>query len=195
MRKLKNKVVKETARTAKKSKEMIEKVREKWNVPYFMFADKAEHFKIPKHSKRDEYQEVAWGIPEYGMKPELMVINRPKPKLPGQVKLEILYCGISHMDCHYGFNQFGNTKYPLVPGNEIVGKVVEIGDMVTKFKVGDYAAAGNIQDVCMYCENCNAGDEQYCTNGLTSMYNSKKWGVKRNMSAPYVFNYTEEAWK
>ena len=52
-----------------------------------------------------------------------------------------------------------NTQYPVVTGNEIVGRVIEIDHWVDKFKVGDYVAAGNILDACMYCENCNAGDD------------------------------------
>ncbi|MCP1996826.1 NAD(P)-dependent alcohol dehydrogenase [Flavobacterium sp. HSC-61S13] len=88
--------------------------------------------------------------------------------LADDVEIDILYCGVCHSDLHTARNDWGGTKYPAVPGHEIVGKVTAVGSKVTKFKVGDFAAIGCMVDCS--CPNCK--EEQYCTSGFTGTYNS-----------------------
>ena len=93
---------------------------------------------------------------------------------PGDILLDIQFCGICHSDIHQARNEWGNSFYPMVPGHEIVGKVASVGSDVTKFKVGDIAAVGCMVDSCRQCESCKAGEEQYCDRGETVFtYNSK----------------------
>src|SRR6202789_504625 len=90
------------------------------------------------------------------------------------VQIEILYCGICHSDLHQVRNEWKEvmpTVYPCVPGHEIVGRVVKVGKAVKKFKEGDIAAVGCMVDSCRVCENCKAGEEQYCINFATFTYN------------------------
>jgi uncharacterized zinc-type alcohol dehydrogenase-like protein len=91
---------------------------------------------------------------------------------PHDVYFEILYCGVCHSDLHYVQNDWGNANYPLVPGHEIVGKVLQVGTHVTKFKIGDLAAVGCLVDSCQECDNCEKGLEQFCRNELIATYNS-----------------------
>lgn len=95
-------------------------------------------------------------------------------RTPGSrdVQLEILYCGVCHSDLHQVRNEWQGTVFPIVPGHEIVGRVVRTGDQVTRFKVGDLAAVGCMVDSCRTCPNCRAGLEQYCDVELTLTYNS-----------------------
>jgi uncharacterized zinc-type alcohol dehydrogenase-like protein len=61
------------------------------------------------------------------------------------VQIEILFCGICHSDLHSVRNEWSEfmpTVYPIVPGHEIVGRVITVGSAVTKFKPGDVAAVG-----------------------------------------------------
>jgi uncharacterized zinc-type alcohol dehydrogenase-like protein len=88
------------------------------------------------------------------------------------VEIEILYCGICHSDLHSVRNEWGGTTYPIVPGHEIVGKVIKTGSEVTKFKIGDLAAIGCIVDSCHECEYCRKGLEQFCGKGMTIVFNS-----------------------
>lgn len=88
------------------------------------------------------------------------------------VQIEILYCGVCHSDIHQARSEWGPAIYPLVPGHEIVGRVVGVGSEVTKFKAGDLAGVGCFVDSCRTCPNCQAGIEQYCFEGMTSTYNS-----------------------
>jgi uncharacterized zinc-type alcohol dehydrogenase-like protein len=81
---------------------------------------------------------------------------------PHDVQVEILYCGVCHSDIHQARDEWGGAIFPLVPGHEIVGKVVKVGDHVTKFKAGDIAGVGVFVDSCRQCPSCLAGEEQYC---------------------------------
>ncbi|KAJ6822494.1 putative mannitol dehydrogenase [Iris pallida] len=78
------------------------------------------------------------------------------------VTIKILYCGICHTDAHFVKNEHGFTVYPLVPGHEIVGEVVEVGSNVHKFKSGDKVGVGCIVDSCGACDNCKQDLENYC---------------------------------
>ena len=89
------------------------------------------------------------------------------------VEIKILYCGICHSDIHLAKNDWGVTQYPIVPGHEIVGKIIKLGRNVTKFKIGDIVGVGCIVDSCKSCNACNEGLEQYCENGSTGTYNSR----------------------
>ncbi|GEP49478.1 hypothetical protein FNO01nite_01500 [Flavobacterium noncentrifugens] len=85
-----------------------------------------------------------------------MNINR-RAVQPHDVEMEILYCGICHSDLHQIKNDFGGTMFPIVPGYEILGKVIAIGNHASKFKVGDLVGVGCIVDSCGHCEYCNDG--------------------------------------
>jgi uncharacterized zinc-type alcohol dehydrogenase-like protein len=89
------------------------------------------------------------------------------------VLIDIEYCGICHSDIHTVNSDWGPSNYPVVPGHEIIGKVLEVGSQVTKFKVGDLVGVGCLVDSCQKCESCSDGLEQYCTGGSTGTYNSK----------------------
>ena len=90
---------------------------------------------------------------------------------PDDIAIEILYCGVCHSDVHNVRNDWGNAKYPMVPGHEIVGRVVEVGSEVTRFKAGDRAGVGCLVESCRHCGACGKGWEQYCENGATYTYN------------------------
>ena len=92
---------------------------------------------------------------------------------PEDVGIEILYCGICHSDLHQARNDWHNSRYPVVPGHEIVGRVTSVGAAVTKYKVGDMVAVGCLVDSCQACPQCDNGLEQYCTNGPTLTYNGR----------------------
>src|SRR6187431_3078668 len=72
------------------------------------------------------------------------------------VKIEILFCGICHSDLHQVRNEWSvmPTVYPCVPGHEIVGRVTNVGSLVTNFKPGDLAAVGCLVDSDGNCQEC-----------------------------------------
>ncbi len=91
---------------------------------------------------------------------------------PHDVQFDIQFCGVCHSDLHQIKNDWGEGIFPMVPGHEIVGKVIKVGEHVKKFKVGDLAGTGCLVDSCRTCENCQDGLEQFCLNGMTATYNS-----------------------
>ena len=95
---------------------------------------------------------------------------------PDDVRIQILFCGVCHSDLHTARNEWKNTLYPSVPGHEIVGRVVAVGNQVTTFKVGDLAGVGCLVDSCGHCPSCHDGEEQYCDNGFTGTYNGPLFG-------------------
>ncbi len=97
-------------------------------------------------------------------------INRREPSA-GDVKIDILYCGVCHSDLHFARNEWGFTQYPAVPGHEIVGRVTAVGASVKKFKVGDLVGVGCLVDSCRTCPDCRAGYEQFC-NEMVMTYGS-----------------------
>ncbi|MBI4921536.1 MAG: NAD(P)-dependent alcohol dehydrogenase [Devosia nanyangense] len=99
-------------------------------------------------------------------------IERREPG-PHDVKIDILFCGVCHSDLHTARGEWEGTKYPCVPGHEIVGKVVAVGAHVTKFAAGDRVGVGCMVDSCRECESCKAGNEQYCYAGNVGTYNGK----------------------
>ncbi|MHB0990101.1 MAG: NAD(P)-dependent alcohol dehydrogenase [Burkholderiales bacterium] len=95
---------------------------------------------------------------------------------PDDVQIDILYCGVCHSDLHTARNEWANTLYPSVPGHEIVGRIVAVGEKVRNFKVGDLAGVGCMVDSCGHCQPCGHGEEQYCENGFTGTYNGPLFG-------------------
>jgi alcohol dehydrogenase (NADP+) len=91
---------------------------------------------------------------------------------PKDVRIDIQFCGICHSDIHHCRGEWGTVPYPAVPGHEIVGVVAEVGAEVTKHAVGDRVGVGCMVNSCGECENCVAGEEQYCTKGSTLTYGS-----------------------
>ena len=67
---------------------------------------------------------------------------------PHDVEIDILYCGVCHTDIHFVNNDWGISIYPMVPGHEIVGRVVSVGEHVKKLKPGDIAGVGCLVDSC-----------------------------------------------
>ncbi len=101
------------------------------------------------------------------------------------VAIDILHCGVCHSDLHTARGEWEGTLYPSVPGHEIVGRVTAVGDLVTKFKVGDTVGVGCMVDSCQHCAPCDQGLEQYCDNGFTGTYNGPEQGTGANTYGGY----------
>lgn len=105
-----------------------------------------------------------------GDKPlEPLRITRRDPG-PDDVLIEIAYCGICHSDLHQVRGEWAGTRFPCVPGHEIVGRVAAVGQKVTGFAPGDRVGVGCIVDSCKHCQECAEGLENYC-DGMIGTYN------------------------
>lgn len=113
--------------------------------------------------------------------------DRREPRAD-DVVVEILYCGVCHSDLHMAHNDWGWSFYPLVPGHEIIGRVLSVGSAVTRFKAGDNVGIGCMVDSCQHCKPCEQGLEQYCENGHTLTYGS----YDRHDQMPTYGGYSEK---
>jgi uncharacterized zinc-type alcohol dehydrogenase-like protein len=102
--------------------------------------------------------------------------------------MEILYCGVCHSDLHQARNNWGNSIYPMVPGHEIIGRVISVGAKVTRFKPGDKVGVGCMVDSCQHCAACEQGLEQYCEDHHTLTYND----IDRHDRMPTFGGYSEK---
>ncbi|XP_026391023.1 probable mannitol dehydrogenase isoform X2 [Papaver somniferum] len=87
------------------------------------------------------------------------------------VTLKVMFCGICHSDLSNIKNYWGVANYPMVPGHEFVGIVTEVGNKVSKFKVGDRVGVGCLVGACHSCDNCSRDLENYCSKAIFT-YNS-----------------------
>lgn len=101
-------------------------------------------------------------------------IERRDPR-PHDVVIDIAYAGICHSDIHQAREEWGKALFPMVPGHEIAGTVSAVGSDVTSHAVGDRVGVGCFVDSCRECENCEAGEEQYCLKGEVVTYNGKDY--------------------
>jgi uncharacterized zinc-type alcohol dehydrogenase-like protein len=81
---------------------------------------------------------------------------------PNEVEIKISHCGVCHSDVHLIDNDWGISKYPFIPGHEIVGTVVAVGPAVKDRAVGERVGVGWQADSCGICEWCRQGDEHLC---------------------------------
>ncbi|KAK4840176.1 hypothetical protein QYF36_001586 [Acer negundo] len=93
------------------------------------------------------------------------------------VLLKVLFCGMDHTDLHQIRSEVHPPSYPLVPGHEVVGEVVELGTEVKKFKVGDIVGVGCLVGSCGECLYCDSNLENYCNDRLFSYNGINKDGT------------------
>lgn len=109
---------------------------------------------------------------------------------PDDVVIEISHCGICHSDIHTARGEWGPTAYPCVPGHEIVGRVVQVGKRVKRFKVGDSVGVGCFVDSCGKCSSCKADEEQFCQGHTVYTYNSVELDGKTQTQGGYSSHIT-----
>ncbi|MFN8064004.1 MAG: NAD(P)-dependent alcohol dehydrogenase [Vicinamibacterales bacterium] len=113
-------------------------------------------------------------------------VSRREPG-PRDVVIDIQFCGVCHSDLHQVRNEWGNSTFPMVPGHEIVGRVIAVGAEVTRHKAGDPVGVGCFVDSCRTCEACQEGEEQFCPR-CAFTYN----GVELDGATPTYGGYSTQ---
>jgi uncharacterized zinc-type alcohol dehydrogenase-like protein len=129
----------------------------------------------------------AYGTKSAEAQLEGLTIQRRTPTAH-DVEIDILFCGVCHSDLHTARNDWGGSVYPVVPGHEIVGRVLSVGAHVTKFKAGDLVGVGCLVDSCRECSSCKQDLEQYCIPGFTGTYNS----IDKHLNGRTYGGYSEK---
>jgi uncharacterized zinc-type alcohol dehydrogenase-like protein len=102
------------------------------------------------------------------------------------VVISVKYCGLCHSDIHQARNEWGNSKYPMVPGHEVAGIVSAVGSRVTKFRVGDHVGVGCFVNSCVGMPERNVDIEQYLP-GCVQTYND----VEADGTTPTYGGYSD----
>lgn len=93
----------------------------------------------------------------------------PGPLGPEQVEIAVDYCGICHSDLSMLNNEWGFSSYPFVPGHEVAGRIIAVGQNVKGRKVGDSVGLGWYSGSCMHCHQCIGGDQNLCPTAEATM--------------------------
>lgn len=88
----------------------------------------------------------------------------PGPLKVDEVEIEVESCGLCHSDLSMINNDWGGTRYPMVPGHEVIGTVKAVGDQVKRLSVGDSVGLGWHSGYCMTCHSCCSGDHNLCAS-------------------------------
>lgn len=129
----------------------------------------------------------AWGAAAAGAPLAPMTIDRREPG-PHDLVLELLFCGVCHSDIHQARDEWSGATFPMVPGHEIVGRVIHRGSEVSRFALGDLAGVGCFVDSCRVCAPCRDGLEQFCEKTPAFTYN----GTEMDRTTPTFGGYSAQ---
>jgi propanol-preferring alcohol dehydrogenase len=93
----------------------------------------------------------------------------PRPG-PHQVLIKVRACAVCRTDLHVVDGELSDPKLPLVPGHEIIGTIVETGESVDRFRVGDRIGVPWLGWTCGVCEYCRSGRENLCDRARFTGY-------------------------
>ena len=106
---------------------------------------------------------TVWQASEAGAK--LQAAERPLLEpAANELVLEVLHCGLCHSDLSMLNNHWGITCYPLIPGHEVVGRVVSVGSAVNPDVIGELRGLGWISGSCCHCIQCLGGTGNLCAS-------------------------------
>lgn len=103
----------------------------------------------------------AWACHQPGGRLQEFTYTRPAPG-EWEVALAISHCALCHSDLHLIEDDWGISRYPLVPGHEIIGTVSAKGSRVRDVELGERVGVGWQSGACLRCERCRGHGEQYC---------------------------------
>jgi alcohol/geraniol dehydrogenase (NADP+) len=88
----------------------------------------------------------------------------PGPLAADEVEVAVEHCGICHSDLSVLHNEWMNSIYPVVPGHEVVGRIVAVGSQVRHLRVGQRVGVGWASGSCLHCHSCMSGDHNLCNH-------------------------------
>ncbi len=81
-----------------------------------------------------------------------------------EVEVNVNYCGVCHSDLSMLRNEWGNARYPFIPGHEVIGTVSALGDHAKGLRIGQRVGIGWTNSSCMHCQSCLSGDQHLCAD-------------------------------
>src|SRR5258707_1086176 len=84
---------------------------------------------------------------------------------PEKVEIKVSHCGLCHSDLSMLDNEWGMSQYPFVPGHEVTGTVVALGEGAKGLKIGQRVGLGWTAHSCLHCHECLSGQQHLCATG------------------------------
>ncbi|HEY5313405.1 MAG TPA: alcohol dehydrogenase catalytic domain-containing protein, partial [Pirellulales bacterium] len=111
----------------------------------------------------------------------------PGPIKPEEVEIAVEYCGLCHSDLSVINNEWGLSRYPLVPGHEAVGRVVALGEQAKGLKLGQRVGIGWTAESCMFCRPCLSGDQHLCAQAVPTILGHNGGGFADRLRAHWAW--------
>lgn len=105
-----------------------------------------------------------------------------------EVELEVTHCGLCYSDIHLIDDDWKKSRYPLVPGHEVVGRVLRRGSQVTDLQLGQRVGVGWQHSACLACELCTGGHENLCPTQIATAV-GHHGGLAQHMIADARFTF------
>ena len=122
---------------------------------------------------------------------KMATIDRHEITRPDEILIKIEACGVCHSQLHGIEGDWRDIGIPpvlpTVPGHEVVGTIVEVGDTVTKFKVGQRAGITPLLEACGKCQYCTTEDKEYLCESAIITGESTRGGYAEYITAPEKF--------
>jgi len=107
------------------------------------------------------------------------------PLKANEVNIKVESCGICHSDICAIDGSWGISKYPMVAGHEVIGKIIGVGSDASLHKIGDRVGLGWHSGYCNDCEQCEAGDHNFCSSTKKTVF-SQHGGFAEQVTADEV---------
>jgi uncharacterized zinc-type alcohol dehydrogenase-like protein len=107
------------------------------------------------------------------------------PLNSNEVNIKVESCGICHSDICAIDGSWGISKYPMVAGHEVIGEIIATGSDVSLHKIGDRVGLGWHSGYCNNCEQCDAGDHNFCSATKKTVF-SQHGGFAEQVTADEV---------
>jgi propanol-preferring alcohol dehydrogenase len=120
----------------------------------------------------------------------LRITERPDPiPNPGEILVKVLACGVCRTDLHLIDGELPDPRLPIIPGHEIVGRVIGLGAGVKAFSLDDRVGIPWLGRTCGRCRYCNSGAENLCDNpGFTGYQIDGGYGEMAVADARFCFH-------
>ncbi|WP_109127287.1 NAD(P)-dependent alcohol dehydrogenase [Dyella sp. C11] len=127
-----------------------------------------------------------WAVQEAG-KPLVLSEFDLGPLGSEEVEVAVDYCGICHSDLSMIENQWGMSKFPFVPGHEVVGRVTAMGANAKGLKIGQRVGIGWTASTCMHCHQCLSGHQNLCAQSQATIGGGHQGGFSDKVRAHWAW--------
>lgn len=104
-----------------------------------------------------------------------------------EVEVAVDYCGICHSDLSMINNDWGMSRFPFVPGHEVIGRVTALGPQAKGLKVGQRVGIGWSAESCMHCRQCLSGHQNLCPESVATIGGGHHGGFADKVRAHWAW--------